>query len=107
MSDPKRKYRIVLLHIILLPTLLYAFSFFTLAPRSWIGVDEAVIEKVAREHGLEPHSHLVDLGQGDLLHFVFMIAGSVGGFAAGYYWRRLVAEKKEPQDAKPPGAPDA
>jgi hypothetical protein len=29
-----------------------------------------------------------------MLLFVFALGGAVGGFAAGYYWRRLVMEKK-------------
>ena len=30
----------------------------------------------------------------DLLLFAFLVAGVVGGFAGGYYWRMLVSEKK-------------
>jgi len=26
---------------------------------------------------------------------VFALGGAVGGFTAGYYWRRLIAEKAE------------
>ena len=94
MPDRKRKLKIVMLHIILLPTVLYSFYFFTLAPKSWVGVDEAVVEKIAKEHGREARKPLIDPGEGDLLLFVFLLAGSVGGFAAGYYWRLLVSEKK-------------
>ncbi len=55
----------------------------------WAGVDEAVVEKVAREHSREAVPPLIDPGQGDLLLFAFLAAGTVGGFAAGYYWRKL------------------
>ena len=55
----------------------------------WPGVDEAVVEKVAREHGREAKPPLIDPGQGDLLLFLFLAAGAVGGFAAGFYWRKL------------------
>ena len=79
-------------HIILLPTIIYVYSFFTLAPRPWSGVDEAVVEKVAREHGREAKKPLLDV-EGDLLLFVFLIAGTIGGFAAGYYWRILIVER--------------
>jgi ABC-type cobalt transport system substrate-binding protein len=89
MPERKRRLKILLLHVILLPSLLYTLSFFTLAPRPWTGVDEAVIEKIAREHGREAKPPLIDTDRGDLLLFIFLLAGAVGGFAAGYYWRVL------------------
>jgi hypothetical protein len=58
-------------------------------------VDEAVVEKIAKEHGREARKPLIDPGEGDLLLFLFLTAGAVGGFAAGYYWRKLIGEKKE------------
>jgi ABC-type cobalt transport system substrate-binding protein len=93
MPNRKLKLKIVLLHIILLPTLLFVLNFFALAPKPWTGVDEAVVEKIAREHGREAKKPFIDLGEGDLQLFVFLLAGAVGGFAAGYYWRKLVGEK--------------
>jgi cobalt/nickel transport protein len=59
----------------------------------WPGVDESVVEKYAREHGRESREPLINTDQGDLLLFVFLLAGTVGGFAAGYYWRMLVEGK--------------
>ncbi len=56
----------------------------------WQGVDEAVVEKVAREHHREARPPLIDMGQGDLLLFAFLMAGAAAGFAAGYYWRKLM-----------------
>jgi len=97
MPDRKRKFKIVLLHIVLLPTVIYVFYFFTLAPKPWTGVDEAVVEKIAKEHGREARKPLIDPGEGDLLLFVFLVAGVVGGFAAGYSWRMLVSEKRKPE----------
>ncbi len=94
MPDRKRKLKIVLLHIVLLPTLLFVFYFFTLAPKPWTGVDEAVVEKIAKEHGREPRKPLIDL-EGDLQLFAFLLAGAVGGFAAGYFWRKLTDEKRD------------
>jgi len=94
MPDKKRRFKILLLHAILLPTLLYVYSFFSLAPKPWTGVDEAVVEKIAREHGREKKEPLINTDQGDLLLFVFLLAGTVGGFAGGYYWRMLVSEKR-------------
>lgn len=70
-----------------------------LAPHSsraagkWPGVDESVVEKIAKEHGHEARAPFINTDQGDLLLFVFLVAGAVGGFAAGYSWRMLVSEK--------------
>lgn len=61
----------------------------------WQGVDESVVEKVAKEHGREAREPLINTDQGDLLLFVFLLAGTIGGFAAGYYWRELTTTKKQ------------
>ena len=66
----------------------------------WPGVDEAVVEKVAREHGRPSREPLINTDQGDLLLFLFLTAGAAGGFAAGYYWRMLTAERRP--DKQPP-----
>lgn len=63
----------------------------------WSGVDESVVEKVAKEHGREASAPLIDTDRGDLLLFVFLVAGAAGGFAAGYCWRMLVSEKRPPR----------
>lgn len=59
----------------------------------WGGVDVSVIESYAAEAGREARDPIINTDQGDLLLFVFALGGAVGGFAAGYFWRRLVAEK--------------
>ena len=61
---------------------------------AWVGVDEAVVEKVAKEHGREAHEPLINTDQGDMLLFVFLIGGAVGGFAAGYSYRMLTEKPK-------------
>ena len=63
------------------------------ASDKWQGVDESVVEKYAKEHGREAKEPFINTDQGDLLLFVFLLAGSVGGFVAGYYWRILMVEK--------------
>lgn len=63
------------------------------ASDKWAGVDESVVEKFAKEHGREAREPLINTDQGDLLLFVFLLAGAVGGFIGGYYWRILVVEK--------------
>lgn len=55
----------------------------------WGGVDESVVERYAEEHGREAVDPVINTDQGDLLLFVFLLAGAVGGFVAGYYWRTL------------------
>lgn len=59
----------------------------------WQGVDESVVEKYAKEHGREARTPFINTDQGDLLLFVFLLAGAIGGFAAGYYWRSLTENK--------------
>ena len=65
----------------------------TPAAEKWPGVDESVIQKVAKDHGKEAKAPLINANQGDLLLFVFLLAGAVGGFVAGYYWR-VITEKR-------------
>jgi hypothetical protein len=59
----------------------------------WPGVDGTVVKKFAKEQGREARPPVINTDQGDLLLFLFLLAGAVGGFAAGYYWRRLISEK--------------
>jgi len=59
----------------------------------WGGVDVTVIEKYAIDAGREAREPFINTDQGDLLLFVFALGGAMGGFVAGYYWRRLIAEK--------------
>jgi hypothetical protein len=69
----------------------------------WTGVDESVVEKYAKEHGREAREPFINTDQGDLLLFVFLLAGTIGGFAAGYYWRVLLDQRskgKEPYKEK-------
>ncbi|HSB34810.1 MAG TPA: cobalt transporter [Nitrospirota bacterium] len=55
----------------------------------WTGVDESVVQKIAKEQGRETREPFINTDQGDLLLFVFLTAGAISGFAAGYYWRKL------------------
>ena len=56
---------------------------------SWTGVDETVVEKYAAEAGRPAREPLINTDQGDLLLFVFALAGAAGGFVAGYCFRDL------------------
>ena len=66
---------------------------FVSAAEKWPGIDEAVVNRIAREHGRAERKSLIDTGEGDLQLFVFLLAGTVGGFVAGYYWRVLLEGK--------------
>lgn len=77
----------LIISVVMLITL---YSSLVTASEKWSGVDESVIEKYAKEHGREAKEPLINTDQGDLLLFVFLLAGTVGGFAAGYYWKTLI-----------------
>jgi cobalt/nickel transport system permease protein len=62
-------------------------------PGDWPGVDESVVEKVAAEAGRKPRRPYIDTDRGDLLLFVFLSAGIVGGFFLGYSYRVLFGER--------------
>ena len=66
----------------------------------WKGVDETVIEKVATEAGHPPQPPLLDTDQGDLLLFLFLTAGAIGGFIAGYAFRTLFPPKAKSDDGR-------
>jgi cobalt/nickel transport protein len=88
MPERRRRFKTVLLHVILVPAVLIAFYSFKADSPPYAGVDEAVVEKVARDHGRPPGEPLID-PDGDVLLFFFLVAGAVGGFIGGYYWRKL------------------
>lgn len=53
----------------------------------WQGIDETVVEKFAADAGRKPLPPVIDAGRGDLLLFLFLLAGAIGGFVGGYYYR--------------------
>ena len=65
---------------------------------SWSGVDETVIEKFAEKAGRPAWEPFINTDQGDLLLFVFLLAGAVGGFAAGYWFRVLFPPRRKNDD---------
>lgn len=68
-------------------------NFFIFAENKWSGVDETIVEKIAEEHGRRPWAPFINTDQGDLLLFVFLLAGIIGGFVMGYLWRKIFVEK--------------
>ncbi len=87
------KIRKVFLILLLILCCLLPLTAVSAEKPKWPGVDESVVEKYAKEHGREARDPLINTDRGDLLLFVFLIAGATGGFVAGYYWRRLVSER--------------
>lgn len=55
----------------------------------WNGVDKTVVEKFAEEAGRKAWKPFINTDQGDMLLFVFLLAGAVGGFVLGFYWHKL------------------
>ncbi len=86
-----KKLSVLLCTAVLLTSLFSLHS--SLPAAEWSGVDETVVEKIAEEHGRAAKDPLINTDQGDLLLFMFLIGGAIGGFAAGYYWRSLTEGK--------------
>jgi len=63
----------------------------------WPGVDVNVVEKFAQEQGRPAWTPFINTDQGDLLLFVFLLAGAAGGFMAGFCWRKLFCEREGAQ----------
>ncbi len=56
---------------------------------NWRGVDEAVVERFAREADHPPRDPYIPTDRGDLLLFFSLLAGVAGGFVGGYFYRAL------------------
>jgi cobalt/nickel transport protein len=61
----------------------------------WSGVDETVIEKFAEKAGRPAREPFINTDRGDLLLFVFLAAGIIGGFIGGYCFRALFPPKRD------------
>jgi ABC-type cobalt transport system substrate-binding protein len=61
----------------------------------WTGVDESVVEKFAVEGNRPPQEPLINIEHGDLPLLMFLLAGTAGGFVAGYHFRSLFPKKDE------------
>lgn len=79
------------------------FGFHHVAQGSFQGVDDSVVGRIAKDAG-RPPTPLIDLDKyGDLPLFVFLLAGILGGFLLGYFYRSLFGAK----DRGAQNAPDA
>lgn len=79
--------------VVLLVTLFFLVSAASVFASNWAGVDENVIEKIAEEHGRPARAPFINTDQGDLLLFVFLLAGVAGGFVLGFNWQKLFIKK--------------
>jgi hypothetical protein len=68
---------------------------------AWPGVDETVIEKFAEKAGRPAWEPFINTDQGDLLLFVFLLAGAAGGFAAGYWFRIVFPPRRKDDGCSP------
>ncbi|VAX16020.1 Core component CbiM of cobalt ECF transporter / Cobalt ECF transporter, additional substrate-binding protein CbiN [hydrothermal vent metagenome] len=59
--------------------------------RKWIGVDETVVQAFAKEAGMPARAPYINTDQGDLLLFLFLVSGFIGGFVMGYCYKQLFA----------------
>ena len=89
-----RNRRLLILGLILLLTNC-CLPLVAAAEGKWAGVDDTVVGKYAKEHGREKRDSYINTDQGDLLLFVFLLAGVLGGFTAGYSWCLLVNNRKK------------
>lgn len=93
-----RRFLVVLSMLLVLFTVAVATGQEQEKPK-WPGVDETVVEKYAKELGHEARDPFINTDQGDLLLFLFALAGGAGGFIMGYCWHKVfVAGKKDRPD---------
>ncbi len=89
-----KKLKTYLLILVLAILLTHTGLAFAKEQSKWPGVDENVVEKIAEEQGRPAWTPFINTDQGDLLLFVFLLAGAAGGFVAGFCWRKLFCENK-------------
>ena len=61
--------------------------------KAWAGIDVSVVGKYATKYGRPPREPYINTDRGDLLLFVFTIAGVIGGFIMGFNVRKIFYEK--------------
>jgi ABC-type cobalt transport system substrate-binding protein len=87
--------------LILIALCAFFFSLWIRADAEWSGVDRSIVEKFAKEAGRPPSEPLVNTERGDLLLFLFLLAGTVGGFVGGVYFRQLFPTKPGANNGQP------
>jgi len=79
--------RLILIPILLL-VLASAAAAEAPAQEKWTGIDEAIIQKYATDKGRPAAEPLFNV-EGDMLLFLFALAGAIGGFVMGYQWHKV------------------
>lgn len=72
----------------------------------WAGVDETVVEHYAMKAGRPAREPYFNTDRGDILLFLFLVAGAAGGFTAGYCFRGIFPPKKALAEACPEECPE-
>ena len=78
--------------------LLLAVGVFLIAsdPKArWNGIDETVVERYAAQAGRPAREPYINTDRGDLLLFLFLLAGAAGGFIGGYCYRGLFPPRRK------------
>jgi ABC-type cobalt transport system substrate-binding protein len=85
--------RNLLIVLVVLMAALFSLSGKWQFQNGWDGVDKTVVEKFAKEAGRAPRDPYINTERGDLLLFVFTLAGTIGGFVGGYLFRDIFGRK--------------
>ncbi len=94
--DKTRTNCVLVVFCVILLALLLTLPGFAAEGGKWEGVDDSVVGKIATEHHRAPKPPLFGFSEeGDLMLFAFLAAGAVGGFVAGYHWRKLTERQGE------------
>ena len=63
------------------------------ADNRWAGVDESVVEKFVVEANRPSQGSFINIEYEDLPFFMFLLAGTIGGFIGGYHFRGSFPKK--------------
>ncbi len=103
------RYKVNILHIVFIIPVLFSPLLFaeervekkdlpvvaqTNGKGAWTGIDVSVVGKYATKYGRPPRDPYINTDKGDLLLFVFTIAGVIGGFIMGFNVRKIFYEKE-------------
>ena len=69
----------------------------------WTGIDVSIVGKYAEKYGRPPRAPYINTDQGDLLLFVFTVAGLLGGIVIGYNFRKLFVEGENKNSSQEEG----
>lgn len=90
----KHKHNTLLFLVVLLLPLFPTRGRLFAGEAQWQGIDEKVVERIAKDAGRPAREPFINTDQGDLLLLVFLLAGTIGGFIAGYYYRDLFGKPR-------------